>query len=37
MNWKTDSYMQASTGIPVGLSYLVGLVGDREIALEARA
>jgi hypothetical protein len=37
MNWKTDHTMQAQTGIPLGLPYLVGLVGDAEIALEARA
>jgi hypothetical protein len=31
MRWETDSYMQAQSGIPVGLPYLVGLVGDGEI------
>jgi hypothetical protein len=35
MHWKTDRTMQAQSGIPLGLPYLVGLVGDAEIALEA--
>jgi len=34
MSWSTDVYLQAQTGIPCGLPYLVGLVGDREIAAE---
>jgi hypothetical protein len=34
MNWRTDTYMQARDGIPEGLPYLVGLVGDSEITAE---
>jgi cytochrome c len=37
MHWRTDRTMQAQDGIPAGLPYLVGLVGDAEIALEERA
>jgi hypothetical protein len=31
MAWTVHSYMQARTGIPQGLPYLVGLVGEQEI------
>jgi hypothetical protein len=34
LRWKTDTYIRMQSGIPEGLPYLVGLVGDREIALE---
>ena len=37
MNWHTNSNMQAQSGIPVGLPYLVGLLGDREIENEINA
>jgi hypothetical protein len=35
MDWRTDACMQAQTGVPEGLPYLIGLVGDVEIALES--
>ena len=34
MNWRTNSNMQAQSGIPVGLPYLVGLMGDRKMENE---
>jgi hypothetical protein len=34
MAWNVDRYMQAQTGIPCDLPYLVGLVGDFEFEAE---
>jgi hypothetical protein len=34
MNWRTNSNMQAQSGIPIGLPYLVGLMGDRKMENE---
>ena len=34
MSWSVDRGMAAQTGIPQGLPYLLGLVGEREIEAE---